>query len=192
MGTEVTGSSIVRGMAARPPDPYSFLPQVPSFEVTSTDVTDGEQLPARFASAVFGVPGGEDVSPQLAWSGFPAETRSFAVTVYDPDAPTASGFWHWAVFNIQSDVTELPTGAGTRDGAGLPDGAVQLRNSAGVVGYVGAGPPPGHGPHRYFVVVHAVDVDRLDVSADAAPEVLGFNLFGHTLARATIVPTFER
>jgi Raf kinase inhibitor-like YbhB/YbcL family protein len=177
---------------AVPPDPYSFLPTVPSFHVSSTDVADGAPMPARNASAVFGVEGGEDVSPQLTWSGFPPETKSFAVTVFDPDAPTASGFWHWAVFNLPASVTELASGAGANDGGELPEGAVQLRNDAGIAGYVGAGPPPGHGPHRYFVVVHAVDVDNLDVTADAAPAVLGFNLFGHTLARATITPTFER
>ncbi len=175
-----------------PPDPYQFLPSVPSFHLSSSDVTDGAPMPARNASAVFGVDGGEDVSPQLSWAGFPAGTRSFAVTVYDPDAPTASGFWHWAVFNIPATVTELGTGAGSSDGAGLPDGAVQLRNDAGIAAYVGAGPPPGHGPHRYFIVVHAVDVDHLDVTDDATPAVLGFNLFGHTLARATITATFER
>jgi Raf kinase inhibitor-like YbhB/YbcL family protein len=177
---------------ATPPDPYAFLPPVPSFEVSSTDVTDGAPMPARHASAVFGVAGGEDVSPHLAWSGFPPETKSFAVTVFDPDAPTASGFWHWAVFDIPATVTELPSGSGGRDGNGLPDGAVQLRNDAGFTGYVGAGPPPGHGPHRYFTVVHAVDVEHLEIPADAAPAVLGFNLFGHTLARATITPTFGR
>jgi Raf kinase inhibitor-like YbhB/YbcL family protein len=184
----------VRDMSDRatPPDPYQFLPSVTSFEVTSSDVADGAPMPARNASAVFGVEGGEDISPQLSWSGFPAETRSFAVTVYDPDAPTASGFWHWAVFNIPATVAELGAGAGSSDGTGLPDGAVQLRNDAGIAGYVGAGPPPGHGAHRYFIVVHAVDVDRLDVTDDATPAVLGFNLFGHTLARATITPTFER
>ena len=177
---------------AIPPDPYQFLPDVASFEVTSTDVADGETMTARHASAVFGVEGGEDVSPQLTWSGFPPETKSFAVTVYDPDAPTASGFWHWAVFNLPVTVTELPGGAGSADSSALPDGAIQLRNDAGVAGYVGAGPPPGHGPHRYFIVVHAVDVDHLDVSDDAAPAVLGFNLFGHTVGRATLTPTFER
>jgi Raf kinase inhibitor-like YbhB/YbcL family protein len=174
------------------PDPYSFLPSVPSFGVTSSDVTDGAALAARHASAVFGVEGGEDLSPQLSWSGFPPGTQSFAVTMYDPDAPTASGFWHWAVFDIPGSVTELARGSGSGDSAGLPAGAVQLRNDAGFAGYVGAGPPPGHGPHRYFVVVHAVDVEHLDVPADASPAVLGFNLFGHTLARATITPTFER
>jgi Raf kinase inhibitor-like YbhB/YbcL family protein len=165
---------------------------VPSFTVTSSDVSDGQQLPARNASAVFGVDGGEDISPQLSWSGFPGETGSFAVTIYDPDAPTASGFWHWAVFNIAASVTELASGSGASDGSALPGGAVQLRNDAGAPGYVGAGPPPGHGPHRYFMVVHAVDVEHLDLAEDSTPAVLGFNLFSHTLARAALVATFER
>lgn len=176
-------------MVASPPDPYTFLPDVDSFEVRSDDVSHGERLPVECASEGFGVAGGKNVSPHLAWSGFPDDTKSFAVTVYDPDAPTASGFWHWAVFNIPASVTELPHGAGTGDG--LPSEAVQLRNDGGEVGYVGAGPPEGHGPHRYFTVVHAVDVESLDVPAEASPAFLGFNLFTHTLARAVIVPTFE-
>ena len=174
-----------------PPNPYDFLPQVPTFSVTSSDVTDGQELPLPHVSGVMGA-GGEDRSPQLAWSGFPEGTRSFAVTVYDPDAPTASGFWHWAVANIPADVTELPSGAGDKDAPQLPEGAVQLRNDGGFAGFVGAAPPAGHGPHRYFVVVHAVDAERLDVDADATPAVLGFNLFFHTLARATMVLTYEQ
>jgi Raf kinase inhibitor-like YbhB/YbcL family protein len=173
-----------------PPNPYDFLPQVPSFTVTSSDVSDGAVLPTPQVSGVMGA-GGEDRSPQLSWSGFPEGTRSFAVTVYDPDAPTASGFWHWAVANIPASVTELPSGAGDKDDPNLPDGAVQLRNDGGFAGYVGAAPPSGHGPHRYFVVVHAVDTEALDVTADTTPAVLGFNLFLHTLARATLVATYE-
>ncbi|WNV77733.1 YbhB/YbcL family Raf kinase inhibitor-like protein [Geodermatophilus sp. DSM 44513] len=171
-----------------PPSPYDFLPQVPGFELTSTDVTDGAPLQAPQVSGVMGA-GGQDRSPQLSWSGFPEATRSFAVTVFDPDAPTHSGFWHWAVADLPVSVTELPAGAS--DG-GLPEGAVQLRNDAGFAGYVGAAPPAGHGPHRYLVTVHAVDVDRLEVTPDASPAYLGFQLFSHTLARAVLVGTYEQ
>ena len=134
--------------------------------------------------------GGQDVSPQLSWSGFPEETRSFAVTVYDPDAPTLSGFWHWAVANLPADVTELPDGAG--DGGELPGGALTLVNDAGMRRYIGAAPPAGHGVHRYYVAVHAVDVDKLDLSEDASPAFLGFNLFQHAIARAYIYGTYEQ
>jgi Raf kinase inhibitor-like YbhB/YbcL family protein len=176
-------------MADRPtlPNPYDFLPQVPSFTVTSTDIADGEHLAPPLVSGKMGLDG-QDRSPQLSWSGFPAETKGFAVTVYDPDAPTASGFWHWAVTGIPASVTELPSGAA--DG-GLPDGALQLRNDAGFAGFVGAAPPAGHGTHHYYVVVHALDTDDLGIPAEATPAYLGFNLFSHTLARGTIVATYE-
>ena len=171
-----------------PPDPYDFLPRVPAFEVSSTDAGDGEAMPMRCVSGVMGA-GGEDASPQLSWSGFPEGTQGFAVTVFDPDAPTVSGFWHWVVTGIPASVTELPAGAGDRDGSGLPAGARQLRNDAGFAGYVGAAPPAGHGPHRYFVVVHALDTADMGVPADAGPAFHGFNLFGHTIARAQLVVT---
>jgi Raf kinase inhibitor-like YbhB/YbcL family protein len=171
-------------------DPYDDLPDVASFEVTSTDAAHDQTLASAQVSGVMGA-GGADVSPQLSWRGFPTGTQSFAVTVYDPDAPTASGFWHWAVCNIPVDVTELATGAGAGDGSKLPDGALQLNNDARLPGYVGAAPPAGHGPHHYWIVVHAVDVPTLDIPAEATPAFLGFNLFSHTLGRAMIVPTFE-
>jgi Raf kinase inhibitor-like YbhB/YbcL family protein len=168
-------------------NPYEDLPQVPSFELRSDDISDGETLPTPHVSGMMGA-GGEDASPHLAWSGAPEGTQSYAVTVYDPDAPTAAGFWHWAAFNIPADVTELPTDASA---GGLPEGVVQLRNDGGTVGYIGAAPPPGHGPHHYWVVVHAVDVPTLDIPAEASPAFLGFNLFSHAIARATLVPTYE-
>ncbi|RKH51085.1 YbhB/YbcL family Raf kinase inhibitor-like protein [Corallococcus aberystwythensis] len=172
-------------------NPYDALPQVPSFSVTSTDVREGQTLATAQLSGIFGA-GGQDVSPQLSWSGFPEGTKSFAVTVYDPDAPTASGFWHWAVVNLPRSTTHLPTNAGSQDGKQLPTGAFQLRNDGGTPGFLGAAPPPGHGAHRYFIVVHAVDVESLDIPKDATPAFLGFNLFTHTLARATLVGTYGR
>lgn len=174
-----------------PFNPYDNLPEVPAFALASTDVADGRPVAARFTSKAFGLPGGEDLSPQLSWSGFPAGTRSFAVTCYDPDAPTVAGFWHWAVADIPATVGELPEGAGTPGSKDLPESAVTLANSAGFNGYVGAAPPAGHGPHRYFFVVHAVDVETLGLEKTTTPDVLGFNLFFHTLARAYLTPTFE-
>jgi Raf kinase inhibitor-like YbhB/YbcL family protein len=176
--------------AKRPELPYEFLPEVPSYTVTSSDVAHGQPMSLPQVSGVFGA-GGEDISPQLSWSGFPSETKSFVVTCFDPDAPTGSGFWHWAVADIPADVTELPTGAGTPEGSDLPPAAIALRGDAGVARYIGAAPPAGHGPHRYVFAVHAVDVESLGVGAEATPALLGFNLFSHTLARAVIVPTYE-
>ena len=114
------------------------------------------------------------------------------MTVYDPDAPTASGFWHWAVADIPAAVTELAEGAGDETGSGLPAGAVTLNSDASLARFVGAAPPPGHGPHRYFVAVHAVDVPSLGLPDGATPAYLGFNLFSHAIARAVIVGTYEQ
>ncbi|MEN3270457.1 YbhB/YbcL family Raf kinase inhibitor-like protein [Pseudonocardia sp.] len=171
-------------------NPYDELPEIPSFAVTSTDATDGQEFATAQRSGILGA-GGEDVSPQLDWTGFPEGTRSFAVTVYDPDAPTGSGFWHWAVVDLPASVTSLPSGAGDEEGSGLPEGAFQLANDAGAKRYVGAAPPPGHGPHHYYIAVHALDVESLGIPQDATPAFLGFNLFSHTLARAVIVATYE-
>ncbi len=171
-------------------DPYGALPSLPVITVTSTDFAEGQTLPTPQVSAIFGA-GGEDVSPQLSWSGFPAETKSFTVTCYDPDAPTAAGFWHWAVADIPASVTSLPTGAGAPESTDLPAGAVTLGNDAGLKQFVGAGPPPGHGPHRYMFAVHAVDVESLELPADATPSFLGFNLYSRAIARGVLTGVFE-
>jgi Raf kinase inhibitor-like YbhB/YbcL family protein len=167
-------------------DPLARFGEVPLFTLTSRDMTDGSPL----AAAQYGVgSGGRDVSPQLSWSGFPAQTRSFAVTMYDPDAPTGSGFWHWAVFNLPATVTSLEAGAGAPGSRLLPKGAITLPNELRRPAFVGAGPPAGTGTHRYQFIVHAVDVARLDVDPESTPAVLGFNLHFHTLARAVIEAT---
>jgi len=169
------------------PDPYELLPTVPSFTLQSDDVANGEPMHPDFAHASVG---GRNVSPHLAWSGFPAETRGFVITCFDPDAPTGSGFWHWVLVNVPASVNELPRGAGSAGGGG-PDGAFTVRNDFGQQGYGGAAPPAGDRPHRYLFAVHALDVDRLEVTPDAAPAYVGFNLAFHTLARAVIRPTFQ-
>ncbi|HSK27426.1 MAG TPA: YbhB/YbcL family Raf kinase inhibitor-like protein [Jiangellales bacterium] len=167
------------------PDPYELLPRVGSFDVGSDDVRDGERMADEFSAA------GGNISPSLHWSGAPEGTRSYVVSCFDPDAPTPSGYWHWTVGGIPASVTSLARGAGSEDGAQLPAGAFQLRNDGGTVGYQGAAPPAGDMPHRYYFVVHAVDVDGLDVGPDASATVMAFNLAFHTLARAIITPTYQ-
>jgi len=169
--------------------PYDNLPNLPTFTLTSESVTDGQPLGNDQVSGIMGA-GGKDVSPQLSWSGFPEETRSFAVTVYDPDAPTLSGFWHWAVADLPVEVTSLAADAGNGDP--LPGGAVTLANDAGLKRFIGAAPPAGHGPHRYYIAVHALPVESLGLPDGATPAYLGFNLFGQAIARAVIHATYEQ
>jgi hypothetical protein len=173
----------------RPPLTFSHFPDVPSFTLASDDIADGEVLCDAQVASSMGY-GGLNRSPHLTWSGFPAETKSFAVTVHDPDAPTGSGFWHWVVVNIPANVHELPGDAGSGDATLLPAGVLEIRNDAGFHGYMGAAPPPGDEPHRYVHTVHALDVERLDVDGNATAAVVGFNLRFHTIARAQLVPIF--
>jgi Raf kinase inhibitor-like YbhB/YbcL family protein len=163
-------------------DPYEKLPTVGSFTVTSTDFTAGETLDDAQVFA------GGNTSPQLSWSGFPAETKGFVVTCYDPDAPTPSGFWHWILVNLPADVTELPAGAGTTER--LSNGAFHVRNDYSTKNFGGAAPPAGDPAHRYYFVVHALDVDKLDVDDEASAAVVSFNLAFHTLARAIATPVY--
>ena len=167
------------------PDPLDHLPPAPSFSLESDDLEDGQPMATTFAHDSAG---GENLSPHLRWSGFPEETKGFAVTCFDPDAPTGSGFWHWVLFNLPASTTELPRGA---CGADLPEGAVEARSDYGANGYGGPAPPGGDGPHRYVFVVYALDTDALELDESASPAYVGFNLTFHTLARAAIRPTYE-
>lgn len=153
-----------------------------AFTVTSAGFRDGGVLPDAQVHAK------GNRSPQLSWSGAPEGTKSYAVTCYDPDAPTGSGFWHWTVANIPADVTDLAEGASSD---GLPAGAVEGRTDYGAAGFGGAAPPPGHGPHRYIFTVFAVDVDSLPVTPEDSGAKYGFNLHFHTLAKASITATYE-
>jgi len=152
----------------------------PDSTLTDAQVYDG-----------FGCTGG-NVSPDLAWTPGPEGTKSYAVTVYDPDAPTGSGWWHWIVYNIPADVTALPAGAGARGGEALPAGAVHGRSDFGAFGFGGACPPPGDPPHRYVFTVYALGTEQIEAPADATAALIGFMVNANTLASAGFTATYGR
>ncbi|WP_338497317.1 YbhB/YbcL family Raf kinase inhibitor-like protein [Streptomyces sp. SJL17-4] len=164
----------------RAPLPHDFHPPVAAFTLVSDDIAPGGVLKDAQVYAA------GNTSPQLRWEGFPAETKSFAVTCFDPDAPTGSGFWHWVLFDIPVSVTELPAGAGSGAFEGLPAGAVHVRNDYGSKDFGGAAPPAGE-QHRYVFTVYAVDSEKLGPDGDVSPAVVGFNLRFHTLGRAQLI-----
>jgi Raf kinase inhibitor-like YbhB/YbcL family protein len=171
-------------------DPNWRLPEVPTFTLQSPEFGQGDLLPQWARSGLMGA-GGEDRSPTLHWEGAPSGTRSFAVTMYDPDAPTGSGWWHWAVYNLDAKVTSLPPDAGNPDSGQLPAGARTVPNESRQQRYLGAAPPPGHGEHRYFFTVSALSVERLDLPADCTPAILGQHITSHIVGRAQLVGISE-
>lgn len=135
---------------------------------------------------------GKNISPALDWKGAPTNTKSFAVTMYDPDAPTGSGWWHWLIFNIPSNVDSLKEGAGNSDSQLMPIGAVQSVTDYGEVGYGGPCPPIGDGIHQYVITVYALDVEKLDLDKTANPALVGFNINAHTIEKASLVIYYRR
>jgi Raf kinase inhibitor-like YbhB/YbcL family protein len=158
-----------------------------SFVLTTPAFIDGGTLPQAQVYNGMGQHGG-NLSPALTWHGAPPGTKSFAITTYDPDAPTGSGWWHWLVVNIPPTITALPEGAGSGKG-GLPAAALQTRTDFGRPGYGGAAPPPGH-PHRYVFTVYALDVAHIDVNPDASGAMVGFMINAHRLASASITALY--
>ena len=169
------------------PDPYSLLPSVPGLTLSSTSIQHNARLPEQQVFDGWGLTGG-NLSPQLSWTGAPEGTKGYAVTCFDPDAPTPSGFWHWLLVSIPADVTSLDAGAGTADTA--PEGAFHMANDFGDKRYDGAAPPAGDHDHRYLFAVHALDTDDLGLDDTASAAVTAFTLGFHTLARGVISATY--
>jgi Raf kinase inhibitor-like YbhB/YbcL family protein len=162
-----------------------------SFTLKSPQLQQGKKMGSEQVFSGMGCTG-RNISPALQWEGAPADTKSFAVTVYDPDAPTGSGWWHWVIFNIPSDVHALPQGAGNPSKGTAPKGSVQSRTDFGMPGYGGPCPPPGDKPHRYVFTVYALDTDKLPLDASASGAMVGFTLHQHTLAKATLTASYSR
>lgn len=163
--------------------------QAQTFTLSSTSV--GGQATMNEVFDGFGCTG-TNVSPQLSWTNPPEGTKGYAITIYDKDAPTGSGWWHWLVFDLPATTLSLPAGAGDPAKNMMPAGAIQSRTDFGAPGYGGPCPPPGHGPHQYVVTVYALNTDKLGLDANASPAVVGYTLNGNTLAKASIVFYYER
>ncbi|HFQ5648309.1 TPA: kinase inhibitor [Yersinia enterocolitica] len=175
----------------------SLSVQAQTFSVTSTNMPEGKSLQFQQVFNGFGCEGGNQ-SPQLSWQGAPAGAKSFAITAYDPDAPTGSGWWHWTVVNIPADTHQLATNAGQRTDitttthSALPKGAIQGRNDFGYAGFGGACPPVGDKPHRYQFTVWALKTDQLPLDSNASGALVGFMLNSSVIAKAELVATYGR
>lgn len=162
-----------------------------AFELTSPDIVDGQRLTNTQEFQGFGC-NGKNRAPALSWKEAPTGTQSFAVTIYDPDAPTGSGWWHWVLFNLPRDTQAIAATAGQSGGAALPAGAIQSLTDYGQPGFGGACPPPGDKPHRYIFTVHALKVPRLDLDEKAMPALVGYQLNANSLGKASLTATYSR
>jgi Raf kinase inhibitor-like YbhB/YbcL family protein len=161
------------------------------FTLSSPTIKPGSSLRDEQVFNGFGC-AGKNVSPALKWQGAPKDTKSFALTVYDPDAPTGSGWWHWVVVNLPATINELPAGVGDATGGKLPAGAMQIRTDFGQPGFGGACPPKGDKPHRYIFTVYALKTDKLDIPADATAAMAGFMINANQIGKATFTATYGR
>ena len=162
-----------------------------SLSLTSQDIAPGKMMGKQQEFNGFGCDGG-DRSPQLKWSGAPKGTKSFAITAYDPDAPTGSGWWHWQIVNIPASVTELPGNAGSAKEALAPSGSLHIKNDYGIAGFGGACPPQGHGVHRYRFTLHALSVEKLELPEDPSSALVGYMINANTLESSTIEALYKR
>ncbi len=162
-----------------------------AFEISSPAIGGGGTIPDKYVANGFGCSGG-NLSLPLEWKDVPADAKSLALTIYDPDAPTGSGFWHWLVVNMPPSTTSLPEGAGTTGHPGLPAGAVEARNDAGTSAYFGPCPPQGDSPHHYIVTLFAVKADKLDIDQNTSGAVVGFNLHFNTIDKASVTYMYGR
>lgn len=158
------------------------------FSLTSPDIAEGQQLKSTYVFQGFGCEGANK-SPSLSWSNMPKGTKSFALTVYDPDAPTGSGWWHWFTFNIPASTTSFAAAASAA--SGLPSGAIELNNDYGAIGFGGACPPPGE-VHRYRFTIHALSVETLGIDATASNALAGYLVNANTIASSTITAVYTR
>ncbi len=170
---------------------FSFSVLSDTFTLTSKDIAAGEFMTKAQEFNGFGC-NGSDLSPQLTWSGVPEGTKSFAVTVYDPDAPTGSGWWHWQIVNIPHTVTKIATGAGNATKGLAPKGSMQIANDFGYRGFGGACPPKGHGIHHYRFTVHALSVEKLELPEGASGALTGYMINANTIATSTIESLYKR
>lgn len=162
------------------------------FSISSTSFEEGKIISSKFVFKGFGCEG-ENLSPQISWKNAPEGTKSFAVTIYDPDAPTGSGWWHWGVFNIPATANELAEGASKTSGAKMPEGTQEVFTDFGQTGYGGPCPPVGDKPHRYILTVHALNTEKLDLKPDTTTgALLGFMLKDTTLDKASITGVYGR